>query len=169
MLKSSIKNMKKIVIGILLALMLSPCGATPLGENAFDTISISADEAYEDLQPGILHFRGHFLMQSSDWQLTSTSATVHGSPNRPDRVYLEGSPARFMVDQVDAAGQGPVDATAPVIEYLRATNKLTLSGGATLMLDDEVIQSTNIEYDIVTNQYQAGGTGGVQIEVTPVD
>lgn len=161
--------MKKIILGGLLVLILSPCGATPLGEDALDTISISADEAYEDIQPGILHFKGNFLMQSKDWQLSSTTATVYGSPNRPDRVYLEGSPARFLVDRADAEAQTPVDATAPVVEYLRATNKLTLSGGATLMLGDEVIRSTNIEYDIDTNQYQAGGIDGVHIEVPPVD
>jgi len=169
MLKSSIKNMRKIILGSLLALILAPCGATPLGEDAFDTISISADEAYEDVKPGILHFKGHFMMQSKDWQLTSSKATVYGSPNRPDRVYLEGSPARFLVDRADAEGQDPVDAMAPVVEYLRATNKLILSGGATLMLGDEVIRSTHIEYDIDTNQYQAGGIDGVYIEVPPVD
>ncbi len=131
-------------------------------------ISISADEASEDEQPGILHFNGHFLMQSTDWQLTSEEATVYGSPDKPDRVYLEGSPARFLINLNDQENRGQIKATAPVVEYLRNGNLLMLSGGATLMLGDEVIRSTHIEYDINTNRYRASGSDGVLIEVPPV-
>jgi len=149
--------------------MISPCGAAPLDEGAFDMVNISAEEAIEDEQPGILHFKGYFLMKSNDWQLTSTQATVYGSPNRPDRVYLEGSPARFLVSRTDNKQQGLIAASALVVEYMRAANTLMLSGDATLMLGDEVIRSTYIEYDISTNRYQAGGTDGVLIEVPPAD
>jgi lipopolysaccharide transport protein LptA len=150
-------------------LVLSPCKASPLDDSAFETISISADEASEDIQPGILHFSGHFLMQSRDWQLESGRATVYGPPNRPDKIYLEGSPARFLVNRSNGEEGGAVEATAPVVEYLRSTNMLVLSGGAMLKLDDEVIESTVIEYDISTDRYRAGGADGVKIEVPPVD
>jgi len=130
-------------------------------------LSISAEEAREDEQPGVLHFKGNFRMQSADWQLTSTSATVFGSPNRPDRVYLEGSPSRFLVVRHDQTDQGPIEAVATVVEYRRVANNLILSGGATLKLGDELIRSENIEYDIGSNRYRAGGADGVVIEVTP--
>lgn len=159
--------MKKTIIYSLLLLTLSPCVAAPLDVGAFDMISISAEEATEDEQPGILHFRGHFLMQSQDWQLTSTQATVYGSPNEPDRVYLEGSPARFLVHRENSTGREPIEAAALIVEYLRVPNTLTLSGDATLMLGKEVIRSTYIEYDIDTNRYQARGTDGVLIKVPP--
>ena len=161
--------MKKTITWCLLMSMSCFCGAAPLGEGAFDMISISADEASEDEQPGILHFNGNFLMQSTDWQLTSEEATVYGSPDKPDRVYLEGSPARFLINGNDLKNQGQIKATARVVEYLRDDNVLTLSGGATLMLDDEVIRSNHIEYDINTNRYRAGGIEGVLIEVPPVN
>jgi lipopolysaccharide transport protein LptA len=160
--------MKKTVTWCLLMSMCCLCSAAPLGEGAFDMISISADEASEDEQPGILHFNGHFLMQSTDWQLTSEEATVFGSPDQPDRVYLEGSPARFLINRNDEENRGQIKATALVVEYLRDDNLLMLSGGATLMLGDEVIRSTYIEYDINTNRYRAGGSDGVLIEVPPV-
>ena len=144
------------------------CSAAPLGKGAFDMISISADEASEDEQPGILHFNGHFLMQSTDWHLTSEEATVYGRPDQPDRVYLEGSPARFLINPDDSNNRGQIMATARVVEYLSSADILLLSGGATLMLDDEVIRSTHIEYDINTNRYRASGSDGVQIEVPPV-
>ena len=161
--------MKNALICSLLILILSPGIAAPPGEIAFDTISISADEAIEDEQPGILHFDGHFLMQSSNWQLMSSKATVYGNPNKPDRVYLEGSPAHFLVHQSGDATRGSVEASASVVEYQRIANTLTLSGTAILKLDDEIIRSTIIEYDIGTQRYRAGGNDGVLIEVPPVD
>ena len=157
---------------ITLCLLMSTscfCAAAPLGEGAFDMISISADEASEDEQPGILHFNGNFLMRSTDWRLTSEEATVYGSPDKPDRVYLEGTPARFLINRDESKNQGQIKAAAEVVEYLRDENLLTLSGGATLILDDEVIRSSHIEYDIKTNRYRAGGSEGVLIEVPPVN
>jgi len=160
--------MKKTVMSCLFALMCSPCIAAPLGAGSFDMISISADEAREDEQPGILHFNGHFLMQSHDWNLTSEVATVYGSPDKPDRVILEGSPARFMVEGSDIV-TGQINAAALVVEYSRDANVLVLSGDATLMLGDELIRSNHIEYDIGANRYKAGGADGVLIEVPPIE
>jgi lipopolysaccharide transport protein LptA len=164
--------MLKIALGcliILIAAMISPGYALPLDENRLETINISADEAYEDVQPGILHFKGHFLMHSSKWKLEAVQATVYGSPDRPDKVLLEGSPARFFIIRNDGDGQDTVEAEAPAMEYLRSTNTLELKGGAKLKLDDEVIHSTVIKYDIDSNRYWAGGVDGVMIEVPPVD
>lgn len=156
-------------LAVLYLLVIAPCLASASGDNKFATIRISADEASEDTQPGILHFKGHFQMQSNDWRLESTLATVYGPPNRPDRIYLEGSPALFLVSMDENEGQGVVEATAPVMEYQRSTNLLTLSGGAMLKLDGEVIRSTVIEYNISTDRYQAGGADGVMIEVPGAD
>ena len=38
--------------------------ASPVDDVGLETISISADEASEDIQPGVLHFKGHFIMQT---------------------------------------------------------------------------------------------------------
>jgi lipopolysaccharide transport protein LptA len=161
--------MKIAVIFGLSMLVCPPCMAAPLGAGAFDMISISADAASEDAQPDILHFSGHFLMRSDDWNLTADEATVYGSPDQPDRVVLQGSPARFRVNQSGSARPGQIEAEAPVVAYSRADNLLLLSSGAILKLGDEVIRSRQIEYNISTNRYQAGGTDGVLIEVPPVE
>ena len=157
---------------VLLASMILPCDASSAGERVIETVSISADEAYEDIQPGILHFNGHFLMRSGDWQLESVQATVYGKPDRPDRVYLEGSPARFTIkrdpgNRQQGGSQKTVEAAAPEVEYQRSTNLLILSGGAILMLDGEVIRSEVIEYNVITDRYRAEGLDGVMIEVPP--
>jgi len=154
---------------ILIAAMISPGYALSLDENKLETINISADEAFEDVQPGILHFKGHFLMHSREWKLEAVQATVYGRPDRPDKVLLEGSPARFFITRNDGDEQDTVEAEASVMEYLRATNTLELKGGAKLKLDGEVIQSVVIKYDIDSNRYWAGGVDGVMIEIPPVD
>ena len=99
--------------------------------------------------------------------MESEKALVHGQADRPDKVRLQGSPAQFLIRSTDNGNHGPVEASAPVIEYLRNSNSLKLSGGATLKLDDEIIRSTEIEFDIDTEQYSAGGHDGVSIEVPP--
>ena len=159
--------MRKTVLWCLLIIFCCPCGASPLGEGAFEMISIAADEASEDEQPGILHFKGHFVMRSNDWNLTSEQATVYGSPDKPDSVLLEGSPARFLVKQTELTDRDQVEGTAQVVEYLREVNLLLLSGNATLVLGEETIRSSQITYDISTNRYQAGGAEGVLIRVPP--
>jgi len=161
--------MKYVLILILSSLAWLPCMAAPLGAGSFDMISISADEASEDEQPGILHFHGHFLMLSDDWNLTSDTATVYGNPDRPDRVVLEGTPARFVVKRTDGSQPDQIEAEALAVEYSRADNALLLTSGATLKLGDEIIRSRRIEYNIGTNRYTAGDADGVRIEVPPVE
>lgn len=154
---------------VLLAVVCLPCNASPLGEYSFETISISADEAFEDLQPNILHFNGNFMMQSNEWRLESKQATVSGRPDKPDKIHLEGEPARFMIDRKDGEILQTIEASAPVIEYLRSANLLKLSGGAVLKLDEEVIRSAVIEFDLDSDRYRASGADGVMIEVPPTN
>lgn len=161
--------MKKAVFYSLWLLAMAPGQADVLGEGAFDTISISADEAIEDDQPGILHLNGNFKMRSEEWFLTASRATVYGSPGKPDRVYLEGTPAQFDFLPADEPDQELIEAAALQVEYLRDPNLLKLVGDASLVLDNEIIRSATIEYDIDSNRYRAGGDNGVFIKVPPVD
>ena len=148
-------------LSILFFLLFAPVKASSPGDGGFETISINADEASEDILPGILHFKGHFIMQTHDWRLESAQATVYGNPDKPDKVYLEGSPARFLINRDTDGGRGTVEASSPKMEYQRSTSVLKLSGGAVLKLDNEIIQSTVIEYNIDTERYQASGLDGV--------
>ena len=163
-----LKNILNFQI-ILLAVIILPGLALAVDEGRLETINISADIAYEDMQPGILHFEGHFLMHRGDWELESEKATVYGPPDRPDKVSLRGNPARFLIMRNDGESQSIVEAEAPTMEYMRSTNMLELTGGAILKLNDEVIRSTVIKYNIDNDRYWAGGIDGVLIEVPPVD
>lgn len=161
--------MKKAIICGVLSLTGFQCLADPFVDRTFDAISIRADQAREDERSEIIHFEGNFQMRSSEWQLESARAIVHGSPNKPDRIYLEGAPAQFHVSPSDESGGEQVEAIAPVVEYRRDTRSLLLSGGAMLKLGEEIIRSTYIEYDIDASRYRAGGEDGVLMEVPPID
>ena len=161
--------MIRLYLIVLCALMAMSGYAASLSDHSFETISISADEASEDSDSDTLRFVGHFLMHSDEWTLQSHEARVAGPPDRPERVRLEGSPARFTIKRIDEDGIHTIEATAPSIEYVRATNLLSLSGGASLRLNDEVIKSAAIEFDLSLDRYQSLGRGGVSIEVPPAD
>ena len=152
-----------------LVLLLSPCNAAPIDEQTIETVSIRATNAVEGETPGVLHFDGDFMMRSDDWQLIADSATIQGHLDKPERVSLEGAPAHFQIRDAGDVGRGSIEAMAPFLEYFRASNTLVLSGGAVLKLDDEVIRSDYIEYNISTNRYSASGAAGVLMEVPPGD
>jgi len=154
-----------LILIVLFVVVAFPGMASSLKKPSVETVSISSDEAFEDAQPGILHFKGNFVFQSIEWKLQATQSTVWGRPDKPDRVYLEGDPAHFRIEQTNDGRQHTIEATAPVIEYLRSGNSLQLSGGAVLTLDGEMIKSSAIDFDLKTERYLAHGEGGVKIEV----
>ena len=55
------------------------------------------------------------------------------------------------------------------IVYQRVTNSISLEGEASLSIDDQTMQSEEIEYDIEQNHIQASGSQGVHILVNPED
>ena len=96
------------VLAISYLAVLLPLETAVCDNKGITTVSILADQASEDIQPGILHLEGHFSMQTRDWKLESTLATVYGKPDKPDKpdsVYLEGSPARFSFTRTRKPGR----------------------------------------------------------------
>ncbi len=150
-------------------LPLSLFGANPPGFSIGDTVSINADEAWEDEQPDIVHFSGDFLLKAADWSVSADKATVYGDLDDPQTVRLEGSPAFVLLLGRPDSGGGDITGTAPEIEYHRNANLIQMSGGAELRKDDSVLRSEAIEYHTDLDHYQAGGPEGVRIEVTPGD
>ena len=139
--------------------------AAPLDELSVETINIKADQALEEEESGAFQFSGDFSMHSSDWELMSDKATFFGKLDKPDQVSLQGTPAKFRILQAEGVDRKTIEATAPSVEYLRSSNSLKLTGGAVLKLDDEIIRSQSIQYDIDANRYRADGSNGVTIEV----
>ncbi|MEH6635913.1 MAG: LptA/OstA family protein [Halioglobus sp.] len=137
-----------------------------------DIVTVTAERAWEADEVDVVHFSGHFEMRAPDWSLSGDTAVVYGNLDNPDRVVVEGSPAKisFLRDAQEnesSATQERVDGTASIIEYFRATDKLKISGAATLTRKDSILNSEIIEYDVNTDRYYASGEGGIDIQFTP--
>lgn len=139
------------------------------GFSAGDTISIQADNAWEDVAPDTIHFSGHFELKAHDWYLSADQATLYGNLDDPETAILTGSPAKIQLETVSNDRIETITGKAARIVYQRVTNSVKLEGGASLSTTDQTVQSEEIEYDIDRDRIQAGGNQGVHIRVNPKD
>jgi lipopolysaccharide export system protein LptA len=165
--------------------------------NTSDTVSIVADNAWEGDDVDVIHFEGNFELRAPDWYMSADTATVYGKLDNPDKVVLEGKPAKIYflrdtgpntepgtepgTEKNEQSGQTTLPATrsepdlddvegsALLIEYMRGSNKLKMTGSASLKRKDNQLSSEVIEYDIDADRYSASGDGGINIQVVPSD
>jgi lipopolysaccharide transport protein LptA len=149
--------------------------AGPLDFSSDDTVTITAERAWEAQEPNVIHFSGNFELHAPDWSMSGDTAVVYGKLDDPDRVIVEGNPATVSFlrerdgDTVGADPQERVDGEASVVEYFRSTDTLIMRGSSRLVREDSNLTSELIEYDVDTDRYSAGGEGGINIEYTPED
>jgi len=153
--------------------------AEALNFNSNDTVTIVADNAREGDQVDVIHFSGNFELRAPDWYLSADSATVYGKLDNPEKVVLEGNPAKIYFLRNSNKTATPsnetsaeptwedIEGTALKIEYLRLSNKLKMTGSATLKRKENQLSSEVIEYDIDADRYSARGDGGINIQVNP--
>ena len=124
-----------------------------------ETVTVTAEKAWEAEEPNVVHFSGQFELRAPDWALFGDSAVVYGKLDDPDRVVVEGKPARISflreTDESDTTTdpEERVDGSAAVVEYFRATDKLRMRGEASLTRKDSTLVSDKIEYDVDTDRY----------------
>ena len=170
MQNSSSKQKQVISSGLLVMMMLQSLSLS--GDQEFsvsneDMVSIHADKAWEDIEPDTAQFAGHFNMRVRDMQLTAERATLHGNIDDPDRVVLNGSPARIKLSHTVRNRKETVQAEAQEIVYERESAMVRLTGGARLSEGDNVLFSNSIAYEIKTDRFRSEGDLGVQIKVPP--
>ena len=148
----------------------SPPGWTDgLEFSSDDTVTLTAARAWEADEIDVIHFSGDFVMQAPDWSLSGDTAVVYGDLDDPERILVKGSPARIsFLREADSTQSTEdenerVDGSAAVVEYFRATDKVTMRGNATLARKDSTLASELIEYDVEADRRSAGGEGGVEI------
>ena len=139
-----------------------------------DTVTVTAEKAWEDDEPNVIHFSGKFELRGLDWLLSGDSAVVYGKLDNPDRVVVEGKPAKvaFLRNEEDSdisTTEDRVDGTALFVEYFRASDKLKMRGTATLVRKDSTLASEVIEYDVEKDRYSAGGEGGIHVQLSTDD
>ena len=166
---------RSVFLLLMLLVGMQPGFADSIGFNSDDTITITAERGWEGDEADVLHFSGKFELHAPDWSMAGDTAVVYGKLDNPDRVVLEGSPARISFlrkeddNPDDADAQEQVDGAANFIEYFRATDKLIMRGTASLVRKDSNLASQLIEYDVDTDRYSASGEGGINIQFNPDD
>lgn len=141
-----------------------------LSLNREDVVAIRADQAWEDVTPDTVHFNGHFEMHIRDWLVNADRATLHGKLDQPDRLVLQGSPARFELSHRQGNRMETLQGEAGEIVYERVPGLILLHGNASLGQDGSVLHSNSIEYDIATDRFRARGETGVEIKaVTEIE
>ena len=159
-----------VLAWVLLAAGLAMAAGERLsGFSAGDTISIQAENAWEDVAPDTIHFSGHFELKAHDWYLSADQATLYGNLDDPETAILTGSPANIQLETISDGRIETITGKAAHIIYQRVTNRITLEGGASLSRAGQTMQSEEIEYDIDRDRIQAGGGQGVLIRVKPGD
>ncbi|MFQ5634004.1 MAG: LptA/OstA family protein [Gammaproteobacteria bacterium] len=133
------------------------------------TIVVSADEAWEEEQDGILHFRGNFEIRTPRWIISADRASVHGKLDDPQYVVAEGSPVKFFFRHANDEAGGATRAEGRHLEYDKARNLLRLSGNATISGDRRMMRSSEIQYDLEREELTSGGPEGVHVTVEPDD
>lgn len=129
-----------------------------------DTVVVRAKRVWEDLQPDILHFDGGFDMRTEKWRILADKATLYGPINDPDRIEVNGSPAKIWLLERNESDD-PIYGEGARAEYLNAAQLLRLMGDAVLIERDNRLTSSEIEYDLTTERFNAGGNQGVEITV----
>ncbi len=128
-----------------------------------DVVSIRADTAWEDTQPDVVHFEGRFEMHVRDWMVLADRAVLFGKLDDPDRVVLEGSPARMELSYTLGERTEIVHGQASKIVYDREAAQIRLSGDAQMGQGDKMLRSGEINYDISTDRFQTKSETGISI------
>ena len=130
-----------------------------------DTVTVLADEAWEELEQQVTHFRGNFRLYGPDWSVTADSAVLYGPLDDPERVVADGSPARILVEK--SAADGEVTGHGSRIEYLRAEDIVQVTGDAQIINEGNSMSSSLLRYDLAAERITASGQGGVKMTVDP--
>jgi len=139
-------------------------GSSEFSLNREDMIAIRADQAWEDLEPDTVHFDGHFEMRIRDWRATAERALLYGKLDDPERLVLDGAPARFEASYLQGNRTEKVLAEAREIIYERKSRLIRLSGDAQILQGDSLLRSSAIEYDIGNGRFRTEGEADVQIK-----
>jgi len=158
--------MNKLFVILLTGILMAPPLALAEDKLEFGTdepILVKADEAWEEPDEDVTHFRGNFEMSGATWAVFADEASVFGRLDDPERIIITGSPARAWINKSDE--EGKVEGEGQRIEYLRSSESLSLSGDAVITDGESTVRSGLIEYDLVAKRFKASGDQGVTIVV----
>lgn len=129
-----------------------------------DTVVIHATEAWEGSLDNVFHIRGNIEIRAPDWAILADTATLQGSLDNPDRIVVEGSPARIRIQLKNGEA---IEGSSSRIEYDRAQDTLDLAGDAQLLQGGQSVSSSSIEYLLDRRTYRTSGGKRVRTILEP--
>ncbi len=140
-------------------LLVSASGSMAAG--AGEAILIRADRAWEERlgDETVLSLAGSFAMSGDRWSIEADSASVFGDVENPERIEIQGSPARasFTDDRGRVA-----KAEGRQIVYRYQQELVEIHGDAKLNNEDLSIVSSRIVYDLGQQRLQSSGEDGIE-------
>lgn len=131
------------------------------------TIIVSADEAVEEIEQDIIHFRGNFRIKTPGWSIIADQATVYGKLDNMQRIVADGSPVQFFFRETAADDSPVTEGEGLHLEFEKEAGLLRLSGNAKLTSGERIMQSSEILYNLELEKLEAGGAEGVRITIKP--
>ena len=151
----------------LLALALCVLGGaaradTPGHDDQYrETIVARAQEAWESDNGDTMFIRGDLELRGTRWRIHADTAQVEGKLGKPDRVVVDGSPARIVVTPDDDGL--PFEGQSRHLEFQPQAKTVKLDGAATIIRGQQSITSESISYELDRRTFAAGARGRVKV------
>jgi lipopolysaccharide transport protein LptA len=130
-----------------------------------DTIIARAREAWQSDSGEVMYFSGDLQLRGSRWRISADRARVEGKLADPDRVVVDGSPARIVVGRESEVE--PSEGRSQHLEFDPRDETVRLEGGAMIVKGQQSISSETIRYLLARDTFAAGSHGRVRVVTTP--
>jgi lipopolysaccharide export system protein LptA len=149
-----------------LALALVTGPASALRDDEKQPMRIEADQVELDEAKSTSVYVGKVQVDQGSMHLTADHVTVyHHDDRRIKYIIALGQPATYR--QLLDGDQGEVQAFAKRMDYDAVKDELILTQEALLIQGADRLSSERIVYDRARERMRAGGSGRVQITLTP--
>ena len=159
------------LLGLLLSSFWIASAAWPLDSDREQPIQITADSAIRDEIAGETRYEGNVVLTQGSLKITADRLSISHRANDADRIVAIGQPATLV--QQPSLDQGPVDASANRIEYIRTEDLVRLLSDARVAQSGSTLSGEQIDYLLSQRSVRAAGTTGdkgrgrVQVVIPP--
>mgnify|MGYP003345584209 CR=1 FL=1 len=145
---------------LLLWSLWSAPAAWALDSDKEHPIQITADSAIRDEIAGETRYEGNVVLTQGSLKITADQLSISHREKDADRIVAIGRPATLV--QQPSLDQGPVDASANRIEYIRAEDLVRLRDDARVAQSGSTLSGEQIDYLLTQRRVLAAGTTGDQ-------
>lgn len=151
------------------ALAVLLLSATTALVQAGETSHILADKMVLKEKEGVTVFSGHveFSQPEQNISIHADQLTILSEDKKVVRVQASGNPVHFQ----HGGNNNPIKGEARELDYVAASESITLTGDAEVQAGSDMIRGQRIEYNIASQQAVATGdaeTGGrFEAVITP--